>query len=79
MRGRDDRDEGLFSYVRLEEPVPADHPLRAIRALVDEALNALNGRFEALYSDKGRLSIPPEHYCGRRCCRRSSRCDPSGC
>ena len=38
MRGRDDRNEGLFSYVRLEERVPADHPLRAIRSLADEAL-----------------------------------------
>ena len=61
MRGRDDRDEGLFSYVRLEERVPADHPLRAIRSLADEALAALNGRFEALYSQMGRPSIPPEH------------------
>lgn len=61
MRGRDDRDEGLFSYVRLEERVPADHPLRAIRALTDAALTALNGRFEALYSRTGRPSIPPEH------------------
>ena len=61
MRGRDDRDEGLFSYIRLEERVPADHPLRAIRSLTDEALVALNGRFEALYSQTGRPSIPPEH------------------
>jgi len=61
MRGRDDRDEGLFSYVRLEERVPADHPLRAIRSLADEALAALNERFEALYSQTGRPSIPPEH------------------
>lgn len=61
MRGRDDRDEGLFSYLRLEERVPVDHPLRAIRALTDEALAALNGRLEALYSQMGRPSIPPEH------------------
>jgi transposase len=61
MRGQDNRDEGLFSYVRLEERVPADHPLRAIRSLADEALAALNGRFEALYSRTGRPSIPPEH------------------
>jgi len=60
MQGRDDRSEGLFSYVRLEERVPADHPLRAIRALADEALAGLNGRFEALYSGVGRPSIPPE-------------------
>jgi transposase len=51
---------GFFSYVRLEERVPADHPLRAIRALADEALAGLNGRFEALYSGVGRPSIPPE-------------------
>lgn len=60
MRGRDDRSEGLFSYVRLEERVPADHPLRPIRALADEALSALNDRFETLYSRMGRPSIPPE-------------------
>ncbi|MEE9359797.1 MAG: IS5 family transposase [Hyphomicrobium sp.] len=61
MRGRDDRDEGLFSYVRLEERVPAGHPLRAILALTNEVLASLNGRFEALYSQVGRPSIPPEH------------------
>src|SRR3954466_721642 len=60
MRGRDDRSDGLFSYVRLEERVPADHPLRPIRALADQALAALNGRFEALYSSMGRPSIAPE-------------------
>jgi len=60
MRGRDDGGEGLFSYVRLEERIPADHPLRAIRALTDEALSGLNSRFDALYSGMGRPSIPPE-------------------
>jgi transposase len=60
MRGRDDRSEGFFSYVRLEERVPADHPLRAIRALADEALGSLNDRFEGLYSTMGRRSIAPE-------------------
>lgn len=60
MRGRNDQNEGLFSYVRLEERIPSDHPLRAIRLLVDEALAKLNGRFEALYSNVGRPSIPPE-------------------
>lgn len=60
MRGRDDRWEGLFSYVRLEERVPAGHPLRPIRALADEALASLNDRFAELYSSTGRPSIPPE-------------------
>ncbi|AOO84129.1 IS5 family transposase [Bosea vaviloviae] len=60
MRGREDRSDSLFSYIRLEERVPADHPLRAIRALADEVLAGLNGRFETLYSQMGRPSIPPE-------------------
>jgi transposase len=60
MRGRDDRSEGFFSYVRLEERIPKDHPLRPIRALADEALASLTRRFEGLYSTMGRPSIPPE-------------------
>jgi transposase len=60
MRGRDERSEVFFSYVRLEERVPADHPLRPIRVLADEALAALNQRFERLYSAMGRPSIAPE-------------------
>lgn len=60
MRGREDRSQSLFSYVRLEERVPADHPLRPIRALADEVLAGLNGRFEALCSGMGRPLIPPE-------------------
>ena len=60
MRGRDDRSEGLFSYVRLEERIAADHPLRAIKGLADEALGSLSKRFEGLYSSMGRPSIPPE-------------------
>lgn len=60
MRGRDNRSEGLFSYVRLEERVPADHPLRPIRELADEVVAALNDRFAELYSWTGRPSIPPE-------------------
>ncbi|MFL6726678.1 MAG: IS5 family transposase [Sphingomicrobium sp.] len=60
MRGRDDRSEGLFTYVRLEERIPADHPLRPIRVLTDEVLGALSKRFEGLYSSMGRPSIAPE-------------------
>ena len=52
---------GLFSYVDLEARVPADHPLRAIRVLVDEALAALSGDFEpGCMSRTGRPSIAPE-------------------
>jgi hypothetical protein len=57
MRGREDRSDGFFSYVRLEERIPADHPLRPIKALADEALGGLNERFEGLYSSMGRPSI----------------------
>ncbi|MCJ2111907.1 IS5 family transposase [Methylobacterium sp. E-025] len=60
MRGREERSESLFSYVRLEDRVPADHPLRPIRALADDVLAGLSERFEGLYSGVGRPSIPPE-------------------
>jgi transposase len=61
MRGSERGSEGLFSYIRLEERIAADHPLRAIRALTNEVLAVLSGRLEALYSHLGRPSIPPEY------------------
>jgi transposase len=60
MRGPDERSDFLFSYVSPEQRVPADHPLRPIRRIVDAALGRLSTRFEALYTDFGRPSIPPE-------------------
>lgn len=60
MRGGDDRTGELFSYVDLESRVRRDHPLRAIRAIVNEALSAMEREFAALYSPIGRPSIPPE-------------------
>jgi transposase len=60
MGGEDRQSGGLFSYVDLEARVPGDHPLRPIRAIVDDALSARSGEFEALYSHLGRPSIPPE-------------------
>ena len=48
-----------LSYIRLEERVPADPPLRAIRTLTDEVPAALDGRFEGRYSAMGRSSIAP--------------------
>lgn len=60
MRGRDDLALGMFSYVRLEDRVPADHPLRAIRALAEAVLASLDNRFEGMYPAMGRRSIPPE-------------------
>jgi transposase len=60
MRGGDERSGSLFSYVDLEARVERNHPLRAIRAIANEALAALAGEFCALYSPIGRPSIPPE-------------------
>ncbi len=50
----------MFSYVSPEERVPADHPLRTIRRMTDEALRGLSGEFASLYSRLGRPSIAPE-------------------
>jgi transposase len=60
MRGGDARSGSLFSYVDLEARVGKGHPLRTIRAIVNEAMSALAGEFSALYSSIGRPSIPPE-------------------
>jgi len=60
MRGEDQRSEGFFSYVRLEARIPADHPMRAVRELVDAALAELSRIFDRLYAREGRPSIPPE-------------------
>jgi transposase len=60
MRGSDARTGELFSYVDLEKRVRADHPLRSIRALVNEALATLEQDLSALYPPIGRPSVPPE-------------------
>lgn len=60
MRGGDVRTGELFSYVDLEDRVRKDHPLRAIRQIVNDALVSLERDFAALYSPIGRPSIAPE-------------------
>src|SRR3989449_9384959 len=60
MRGDDRNDVNLFSYVSPEARVPKDHPLRAIRQIVDVVLKDLSPHFTRLYSAVGRTSIPPE-------------------
>jgi transposase len=60
MRGDDRQPRAMFSYVSAEERVPPDHPLRAIRAFVDEILREMTREFDALYAQDGRPSIPPE-------------------
>ena len=60
MRGPDTQQSTMFSYLSPEERVPADHPLRRIRPMVDAALKALSPAFDAMYSALGRPSIAPE-------------------
>jgi transposase len=60
MRGSDERNGALFSYVNLEERIPARHPLRKIKTVVDAALVSLDADFAVLYADEGRPSIAPE-------------------
>ena len=60
MRGPDAMQESLFTVAKLDDFVPADHPLRAIRVLVNDALAAMNTRFNEIYADTGRDSIAPE-------------------
>ena len=60
MRGDDEQQGAIYSYISPEARVPQDHPLRAIRALVDEVLRELSPRFAGLYARVGRPSIPPE-------------------
>jgi transposase len=60
MRGDDRQPDSLFSYVSPEQRVPQDHPLRAIRGLVDDVLREMSREFDGLYAAVGRPSIPPE-------------------
>src|SRR5215203_6504135 len=60
MRGDDQQSGHLFSYLSPEQRVPADHPLRVIRQMTDEALRQLSPQFEAIYATTGRPSVPPE-------------------
>ncbi|HEX6507553.1 MAG TPA: IS5 family transposase [Chloroflexota bacterium] len=60
MRGTDLQQGGLFSYVSLESRVPAHHPLRGIKELLDEALSSMSRDFDRVYAGEGRPSIPPE-------------------
>ncbi|MBM4433539.1 MAG: IS5 family transposase [Chloroflexi bacterium] len=60
MRGEDERPAAMWTYIRLEERVPKDHPLRAIRRFTDKALAELDPVFERMYKKTGRPSIPPE-------------------
>jgi transposase len=60
MRGDDQQQSDLYSYVSPEQRVPVDHPLRPLRKRVDLILKRLSPRFDAMYAERGRPSIAPE-------------------
>src|SRR6202522_2418071 len=60
MRGQDEQQLDVFSYISPEQRVPQDHPLRTLRIMTDEALQELQPRFRKLYAKTGRPSIAPE-------------------
>jgi len=60
MRGTDQQQNHIFSYISPEQRVRPDHPLRPIRAMVDEVLRQLSPAFDTMYAKVGRPSIPPE-------------------
>lgn len=60
MRGKDEQQGVMYSYINIENRIPADHPLRSIRTLVDRSLEELSPQFDAYYAKTGRSSIPPE-------------------
>src|SRR6195952_4572951 len=60
MRGHDTQQSAMFSYLSPEDRVPANHPLRPVRAMVDTALKVLSPVFDEMYASFGRPSIAPE-------------------
>src|SRR5439155_15429437 len=60
MRGVDHQQSQMFSYLSPEQRVRKDHPLRAIRTIVDEVLRSLSPQFSRMYAREGRPSIAPE-------------------
>jgi len=60
MRGSEEIQDSMFSYISVEQRVPKDHPLRPVRKVIDESLKRLSGEFEGMYSKTGRPSIAPE-------------------
>ena len=79
MRGDDRQPEAMFSYVSAEQRVPADHPLRAIRVLVDEVLRDMSCEFDGLYAPSGGRRFRRSGCCVRNCSRSSTRFAASAC
>lgn len=60
MRGSEEVQDAMFSYVSAEQRVPKDHPLRAIRKILNDVLERLSPQFDSMYASAGRPSIAPE-------------------
>jgi hypothetical protein len=77
----DDRDEqgAMWSYVPMEQRIPTDHPLRAMRCLVDGVLRDLSPRFTDLYSASVNHRSRPKRSCALNCCRCCTRSAASAC
>lgn len=60
MRGYENKQQQMFSYINLEQRVPKNHPLRKLKTIVDKILENISHHFDPLYSDYGAPSIPPE-------------------
>jgi hypothetical protein len=73
MRGGDERSGELFSYVDLEARVRRDHPLRGIRAIVNEALAVLEREFAVVFADGAAFDPAGKSCCGQCCCKPSIR------
>lgn len=78
MRGNDEPQGAVFSYVSAEQRIAADHPLRQIRTMTDAALRELSPEFDALYAPVGRRSVAPVGRRGRCCCRSCIRGGANG-
>ncbi len=60
MRGDDQNQGSMYSYVTMERRIGVHHPARRLRAIVDRALERMDAAFDAMYASKGRPSIAPE-------------------
>ena len=79
MRGVDHQQADMYSYLSPEARVRADHPLRAIRTMADQALSNMTERFDGMYAKTGRPSIPPEKLLRVQLVQMLSRCGASAC
>jgi transposase len=60
VRGRQDPQASMLAFIDVETLIPVDHPLRAVKYLVDQTLAELSPLFDTMYAEIGRPSIPPE-------------------